>query len=155
MMIIMQLITSAIIIAKFIVYGLPLGIMALLLSSNIAQSIMYNNNNSNIDLLLDKTDMAELFDIGSGVFAVILCTLSLIAYRNLKSTRMLLVSAAFGMFAIHAIVSRLDLFIPQIESSVLELIVSIISFVSLAFFFLAIVKRPKIKVGTRTSSPTS
>lgn len=121
-----------------------------MLSYNMKSIVLSNYNN--LDLLLDKANMAELFDIGSGIFAVILCTLSLIAYRNLRSTRMLLVSAAFGMFAIHAIVSRLDVFIPAIESSVLELIVSIISFVSLAFFFLAIVRRPKINARTRTVS---
>lgn len=135
-----------------IIGGSLVSVVAILYSN--MQSIAYSNNNS-IDLLLDKTNMAELFDIASGIFAVILCTLSLVAYRNLKSTRMLLVSAAFGIFAVHAIVSKLDVFISTIESSILELIVSIISFVSLAFFFLAIVKRPKIEVGTRTPPPTS
>jgi hypothetical protein len=68
---------------------------------------------------------------------------------------MLFVSAAFGMFAVHAIASRLDVLIPEIESSVLELIVSIISFVTLAFFFLAIVTKSKIKVKPRTPPPIS
>lgn len=123
------------------------------LSSNV-QAAVTDTTTDDVDLL-DKANVAELFDIGSGIFAVILCTLSLIAYKNLKSRRMLLVSAAFGMFAIHAIVSRIDVFIPAIESSLLELIVSIISFVSLAFFFLAIVKRPKINERTRTSPEPS
>jgi hypothetical protein len=122
------------------------------LSSNM-QSIPSSNNN--VDVLLDRASMAELFDIGSGIFALILCALSLRAYRNLKSTRMLFVSAAFGMFAVHAIASRLDVLIPAIESSVLELIVSIISFVTLAFFFLAIVTKSKMKAKTRTPPPTS
>jgi len=66
----------------------------------------------------------------------------------------LLVSIAFGIFAIHAIISRLDVFIPSIESSVLELMVSILIFVSLTFFFLAIVKRFKISE-RKTASPES
>lgn len=65
-----------------------------------------------------------------------LLALSLIAYKNLKEKRLLFVSGAFGIFAIHAIVSKLDILTPiQIESSVLELILEIMIFVALAFFF--------------------
>lgn len=145
----MVMVISIIVMMSNIIGGSLISVVAML-SYNMKSIVLSNYNN--LDLLLDKANMAELFDIGSGIFAVILCTLSLIAYRNLRSTRMLLVSAAFGMFAIHAIVSRLDVFIPAIESSVLELIVSIISFVSLAFFFLAIVRKPKINARTRTVS---
>jgi hypothetical protein len=102
-----------------------------------------NNNGSNINLL-NNENVADLFEIAGGIFAAILCALSLIAYKNLNSKRMLLVSGAFGIFAIHAIVSSMDVFIPGIEFSSLELITSILIFVSLAFFFLAIVKRYKI-----------
>lgn len=145
----MVMVISIIVMMSNIIGGSLVSVVAML-SYNMKSIVLSNYNN--LDLLLDKANMAELFDIGSGIFAVILCTLSLIAYRNLRSTRMLLVSAAFGMFAVHAIVSRLDVFIPAIESSVLELIVSIISFVSLAFFFLAIVRKPKINARTRTVS---
>jgi len=104
--------------------------------------------------LLDKFNISDLFDIGGGIFAAILCALSIIAYRKLKVKNMLMVSAAFGIFAIHAIVSRLDVFIPTIESSVLELIVSILIFVSLTLFFLAIIKRFKISE-RKPASPES
>jgi hypothetical protein len=49
------------------------------------------------------------------------------------------------MFSIHAIVTSIDAIIPTIESAVLELIVSATIFVSLIFFFLAIIKKPEIK----------
>ena len=101
--------------------------------------------------LLNKANTAELLDIGSGIFALVLFTLSLTAYRNLKLKNLLFVSAAFGMFAIHAIVSGLHFIIPEIEGSVIELFTALISFVSLAFFFFALVK----KVRTTTTSPTS
>jgi hypothetical protein len=104
--------------------------------------------------LLDKFNISDLFDILGGIFAAILCALSISAYRKLKMKNILLVSIAFGIFAIHAIISRLDVFIPSIESSVLELIVSILIFVSLTFFFLAIVKRFKISE-RKTTSPES
>jgi hypothetical protein len=148
----MMIVVIAIIVMLAKIIGGSLFSVVAILAFNM-QSIASSNNN--VDVLLDRASMAELFGIGSGIFAVILCTLSLRAYRNLKSTRMLLVSAAFGMFAAHAILSRLDVLIPAIESSVLELIVSIISFVSLAFFFLAIVTKSKITAKTRTPPPTS
>jgi hypothetical protein len=102
----------------------------------------------------DKQNIADIFIFGSGIFAAILFSLSLLAYRNLMTKRLLLVSAAFGIFAINAIVSKLDLFTPlHIESSVLELVLAILNFVALGFFFLAIVTRTKIK--TKTASPRS
>jgi len=60
----------------------------------------------------DKQNIADIFVFGSGIFAAFLFALSLLAYRNLLTKRLLLVSAAFGIFAIHAIVSKLDLFTP-------------------------------------------
>ena len=102
----------------------------------------------------DKQNVADIFVFGSGIFAAFLFALSLLAYRNLLTKRLLLVSAAFGIFAIHAIVSKLDLFTPlHIESSVLEMTLAIMNFVALAFIFLAIVKRAKIK--TKTPTPRS
>lgn len=101
----------------------------------------------------DKQDIADIFVFGSGIFAALLFSLSLVAYRNLMTKRLLLVSAAFGIFAINAIVSKLDLFTPiHIESSVLEMILAILNFVALAFFFLAIVTRTKTK---KTATPRS
>ncbi len=102
----------------------------------------------------EKQNIADIFVFGSGIFAAFLFALSLLAYRNLLTKRLLLVSAAFGIFAIHAIVSKLDLFTPlHIESSALELILAIMNFVALSFIFLAIVKRAKIK--TKTPTPRS
>jgi hypothetical protein len=95
--------------------------------------------------LLDKGDIAEIFEFGSGVFAAILFALSLIAYKNIKSKRLVFVSAAFGLIAIRTILLRLDLFVPEIESSLLELLLAVMGFVALALFFFAIVKREKIK----------
>ena len=110
-----------------------------------------SNNTGNINLL-NNENLADLFEIASGIFAAVLCALSLIAYRNLQSKRILLVSGAFGIFAVHAIVSSIDVFIPGIEFSSLELITSILIFVSLTFFFLAIVKRFKMSERKPTSA---
>jgi hypothetical protein len=114
-------------------------------------TLAYGSNTGNIKLL-NNENLADLFEIASGIFAAILCALSLIAYRNLQSKRMLLVSGAFGIFAIHAIVSSIDVFTPGIEFSSIELITAILIFVALAFFFLAIVKRFKISERKPTSA---
>jgi hypothetical protein len=95
--------------------------------------------------LLDKGEIAEIFEFGTGIFAGILLILSLIAYRNSKSKRLIYVACAFGLFAIRTIVLRLDLFIPEVESSILELILAIMGFAALALFFIAIVTGKKIK----------
>ena len=105
------------------------------------------SNNYNTDTL-DKGDFAEFFDFGTGIFAAILFALSLIAYKSLKTKRILYLSIAFALFAIHVIVSRLNLFIPEIESSMLELILSIMEFVALALFFVAIMKKESVKTKT-------
>ena len=112
-----------------------------------------SNAGNNINLLNNES-LADLFEIASGIFAAVLCALSLIAYRNLQSKRMLLVSGAFGIFAVHAIISSIDVFVPGIEFSSLELIASILIFISLTFFFLAIVKSFKISE-RKTTSPES
>jgi hypothetical protein len=133
---------SNLIIPKVVCFALFATIASLLF--DYIPAIADDGNTGSINLL-DKENLADLFDIGSGIFAAILSTLSLIAYRNLHSKRMLLVSAAFGMFSIHAIVTSIDAILPTIESAVLELIVSATIFVSLTFFFLAIIKKPEIK----------
>jgi len=103
-----------------------------------------NESNNNTDTL-DKGDFAEFFDFGTGIFAAVLFALSLVAYKTLRTKRILYVSIAFALFAIHVIVSRINLFIPEIESSMLELILSIMEFVALALFFVAIMKKESIK----------
>jgi hypothetical protein len=115
-------------------------------------TLAYGSNNTGNINLLNNENLADLFEIASGIFAAVLCALSLMAYRNLQSKRMLLVSGAFGIFAVHAIVSSIDVFIPGIEFSSLELITSILIFVSLTFFFLAIVKRFKMSERKPTSA---
>lgn len=131
-------------------------ITAVLLLSDMQSSafgVVTTTSDDNADLL-DKFNVADIFDIAGGIFAAILCVLSISAYRRIKVKNMLMVAIAFGIFAIHAIVSRLDVFIPTIESSVLELIVSILIFVSLTLFFLAIIRRFKMSE-RKTASPES
>jgi hypothetical protein len=106
-----------------------------------------NDTNDNIDYISD------LFVFGSGLFAAILFALSLNAYTNLKTKRLLLVSIAFAIFSVNAIISKLDLFGVRIEISILDLLLTILTFAALAVFFMAIVRResfkPKSTIGPR------
>ena len=146
---------------KYHMYALiciiSISLLALVLGiiSNL-QHVVATSDNNNSDNgagggnpdLLDKDNLAEFFDFGTGIFAAVLFALSLIAYRTLKTKRILYVSIAFALFAIHAMVSRLNLFVPDIESSMLELILSVMEFVALALFFVAIMKKERVKTKT-------
>jgi hypothetical protein len=84
----------------------------------------------------DKVDyISDLFVFGSGIFAGILSALSLNAYRNVKTKRLLLVSIAFGIFSANVIISKLDVFGVTIESSILDLVLTILTFVDMVMLF--------------------
>ena len=84
--------------------------------------------------------LAEIFDLGSGIFAAIILIISLIAYRKLKSWRILLISSAFALFCARSVLSRLDVFMPE----TLELILAMVSFAGVILFFLAILQMGKL-----------
>jgi len=112
-------------------------------------SVRENHSVNNIDYI------ADIFVFGSGIFAGILSALSFNAYRNLKTKRLLLVSVAFALFSAQAIISQLDLFTVKLDSSVLEMVLAMLSFVALALFFLAIVRREQTKTRTTTGWSSS
>jgi hypothetical protein len=99
---------------------------------------------------IQRGNISDAFDLGSGIFAAVLFALSLVAYRKLRIEGLLYVSAAFAIFAVRTIVvESSDLFQVQLESSVLELVLTMMIFIALALFFVAVVQRQKI----RTKSP--
>src|SRR5689334_11999314 len=78
---------------------------------------------------LDRGDIAEIFDFGSGIFAFLLFGLSLVAYRNTRMRKILFVSVAFGLFGLRTVISHLDVFVPEVESSIVEVTLAIMGFV--------------------------
>ena len=84
--------------------------------------------------------LAEIFDLGSGIFTAIILIISLVAYRKLKSWRILLISSAFALFCARSVLSRLDVFMPE----TLELILAMVSFAGVILFFLAILQMGKL-----------
>lgn len=105
-------------------------------------SITHDDNNKNVHHSILQENIAQLFDLGSGVFAAFILAISLIAYRNLKTKRLLFISAAFALFCVRSILSRLDIFLPE----TLELLLAIVSFTGLIFFFLAIMQMGKLRL---------
>ncbi len=89
----------------------------------------------------EPLEPSDVVDFASGIFAAFLMAVSLNAYRNRKSNRLLLVTAAFGLFALRTIIASLDLLIPEAESTVVELALALTGFAILSLFFFAIVKR--------------
>jgi hypothetical protein len=89
----------------------------------------------------EAPDLAESLDFATGIFAAFLLIVSLFAYRRTKLTRLLFVSAAFGLYAFRSILPRLEIFLPSVEATTVTAILSSTGFVILALFFIAIVKK--------------
>ena len=115
---------------------------------NIQQSsLAFSTGEDNNVLHVRKENITtDIFEFVSGIFAAILCILSLRAYRNLKIKGMLFVSAAFGIFAARTLVIETrDLYLGGGESSALEPVLSIMFLMAIVLFFIAIVQRERIK----------
>ena len=96
-----------------------------------------------LQILVDS-QLDEILSIAVGIFALVLLAITLIAYRKTNLTRLLLVSAAFGLFAAKTIVRHLGLFIFNWGANVTDLAFTAIDFAILVLFFLAVtVKRQK------------
>lgn len=91
--------------------------------------------------MFEGLDIAELLKLGSGLFALILLFISLLAYYRSRQRRLLFVSGAFGLYFVKIITEHLDLFLPNLETSFLDLLLAFINFIILLLFFLAIIKK--------------
>jgi hypothetical protein len=83
----------------------------------------------------------EGVDLAIAIFALILLALSLSAYRKTRLKRLLVVSAAFGLFAVEVGLAQLDDFVFAVGYQTDLLIVAVMEFVILLLFFVAIVVR--------------
>jgi hypothetical protein len=104
----------------------------------------------NLDVLLflvqesgvEQNDLAELFSLGTGVFAVLLLSISLISYRKVRLTRILFVSAAFAVFAAKILVEHADLLFPGVDTaSTAGTFLVVLDFVILLLIFLSVVRK--------------
>jgi hypothetical protein len=97
-----------------------------------------------LSALLDfdpRFESEEFLNVGIAVFALILFALSLSAYRKTRLRRLLLVSAAFGLFAIEVVIRQLEAFVFAVGFQTEQVIVTVMELLILLLFFLAIVAR--------------
>ncbi len=83
----------------------------------------------------------EVLDFAIATFALILLGLSVSAYRKTRLRRMLLVSIAFGLFAVEVVIRQLDDFVFTLAAQTEQIVVAVMEFFILLLFFLAIVVR--------------
>jgi|SRR5216684_228904 len=100
--------------------------------------------------VLDTTglsaDPAEILELGRGVFALVLFTISLYAWRKRKQPALLIVATAFLPFFAKTV---LDVLYPT--STLLDFIRPLFDFIALTLFFVAIVIRPRKDIGKGTA----
>jgi hypothetical protein len=83
----------------------------------------------------------ELLEIAIAGFALTLLGLSLSAYRKTHLRRLLIVSAAFALFAVEVGILQLDDFVFTVGYETDQIVVALMEFVILLLFFLAVVVR--------------
>ena len=83
----------------------------------------------------------ELLDAAVGLFALVLCALSISAYRKTRLRRLMLVSVAFGLFAVDVAIRQLDSFVFAVGYQTDQIITTGMEFLILLLFFLALVTK--------------
>jgi len=83
----------------------------------------------------------ETLEVAIAIFALVLLALSLSAYRRTRLRRLLIVSGAFGLFAVEVLVRQLDDFVFNVGFQTEQIVVAAMEFVILLLFFAAIVVR--------------
>jgi len=83
----------------------------------------------------------EILDAAVGVFALLLLALSLSAYRKTHLRRLLIVSSAFGLFAVEVAVRQVDAFVFAVGYQTDQIITTVLDFFILLLFFIAVVTK--------------
>lgn len=83
----------------------------------------------------------EILNLAIGVFALLLLALSLSAYRKTRLRRLLVVSAAFGLFAVEVLVNQLDFFVFAVGYTTDQIASAVLDFCILLLFFFAVVRK--------------
>ncbi len=91
------------------------------------------------------TDPFDILELGRGIFALILFSLSFYAWYRRRQPALVIVSLAFLLFFVKSVLDLLPL-----SMSVNEFTRLSIDFVALALFFVAIVVRPRKDDGSGT-----
>lgn len=91
------------------------------------------------DIEIAGVEIEEILNLGSGVLALILFALTLVAYRKTGRTRLVYVSIAFLLFGINGFLEASELVFG--EWAYVDLVASVLNFVILLCFFIGILKK--------------
>lgn len=83
----------------------------------------------------------ELLNVGIALFSLVLLAVTLSTYRRTHLRRLLLVSAAFGIFAIDVVIRQLDAIVFTLGYQTDLVITAVMELVALLLFFLALVTK--------------
>ncbi len=83
----------------------------------------------------------EFLSVGIALFALVLLALTLSTYRKTHLRSLLLVSAAFGLFAVEVIIRQLDAFVFAVGVQTDQVITTMMELIALLLFFLAVVMK--------------
>jgi hypothetical protein len=86
-----------------------------------------------------RFETEEFLDFMTAVFALALFALSISAYRKTHLSSLLIVSAAFGLFAVEVGIRQIDAFVLAVGLQTEQVITSMMMFVILLLFFIAVV----------------
>jgi len=87
-------------------------------------------------------DRAKILELGRGVFALVLFTISLYAWSKRKQPALLIVATAFLLFFGKTVLDVL-----YSRSTLIDIVRPLFDFIALALFFVAIVIRPRRELG--------
>ncbi|ADC69841.1 conserved hypothetical protein [Methanocaldococcus sp. FS406-22] len=83
-------------------------------------------------------DVDEIIRLLSSILALLIFTISIIAYHRERRKKLFLVSLAFFFYALKGFLKVSDIFIPQ-KGEFIEIFANLLDFIILALFFMAIV----------------
>ncbi|MEM0118206.1 MAG: hypothetical protein QXV32_07145 [Conexivisphaerales archaeon] len=95
------------------------------------------------NLLIGQADLTDIIVIITGIFSLLLATLSIIAWRRRQSIRLMIVAVAFLIFFIKTVIELIPNF-----TNLLQIISSLLDLVVLAIIFIAVTFQPKQKEDT-------
>ncbi len=111
--------------------GKILGISVLALPGVIAQE--------EGDMMLAGFELEKILNLGSGLLAIGLFIITLIAYRRNRNQRLVYVGAAFLLFAIKTLLLSMEIFFG--DWSWIDPFTSVLDFAILVSFFLGLLKK--------------
>jgi hypothetical protein len=92
-----------------------------------------------LPLDIGEVEVYEYLNLVVAIVAVILLAISLTAYRRTNLRRLILVSVAFGLFAVQALIRELDELALVFGSGTEQIIIIVLDLAILLLFFLALI----------------